>query len=159
MFAALVLAVAVSTASPSGTAAPDQTEAWRPMHAYIGTWKSVGAEKRTRVYASAATNHHLEITESGADHDRAVWGIVSYDATRGGLVLRRFVADGDALDLALDPAASTAEHLVFEGPGADTRTRVTYDRTNWNSFVERVERSSGGEPFALLVETRFERKN
>ena len=159
MFAALVLAVAVSTAPPSGTAAPDQTEAWRPMHAYIGTWKSVGAERRTRVYASAATNHHLEITESGASHDRAVWGIVSYDAARGVLVLRRFVADGDALDLALDPSSSTAEHLVFEGPGADSRTRVTYDRPGWNTFVERVERSSGGAPYALLLETRFERKD
>jgi len=48
---------------------------------------------------------------------------------------------------------------LFEGPGADSRTRVTYDRPGWNTFVERVERSSGGAPYALLLETRFERKD
>ena len=159
MFAALVLAFAASTGSPAVAVAPAPTEAWRPLYAYIGTWKSTGAERRTRVYASAATNHHLEITESGSGHDRAVWGIVSYDGVRGVLVLRRFVADGEALDLALDPSASTAEHLVFEGTGPDSRTRVTYDRPGWNTFVERVERSTGGTPFALLLETRFERKD
>lgn len=155
MIAALVIAFAASTGSLSGAAVPDQTEAWRPMHAFIGTWKSVGGEKRTRVYASASTNHHLEITEAGPGHDRAVWGIVSYDSARRGLVLRRFVADGDALDLALDSASSTPEHLVFEGAG----TRVTYDRAGWKNFVERVERPAGDASPALLVETRFERKD
>jgi hypothetical protein len=156
MFAALVLAFAISTGSPASPPAVDQTEAWRPMHAFIGTWKS---GKVTRTYASAATNHHLEITESAGGHERAVWGIVSYDPALQGLVLRHFSPDGGAADLALDPAASTADRLVFVGDAGAAHTRLTYERAGWNTFVERVEQAAGNDTFALVAETRFERRN
>jgi hypothetical protein len=134
------------------------------MHPFIGTWKGTraGADrpvKVTRVYASAPTNHHLEITETGGGLKRpAVWGMVSLGPQRPALVLRQFAADGSAWDLTLDPAASSTDQLVFSSSSSEaTRTRITYERTGPKSFVERIEHSAGGEPFAVVSETRFVR--
>ena len=164
MRGALVLALAVSLTSLANAGTIDPAEAWRPMHAFIGTWKGTrtgadGQVKFTRDYQSAPTNHHLEITENGGGHSKGVWGIVSFDAQKEVLVLRQFGADGSASDLALDPSASTAERVVFATPESEgTRTRITYERSGANIFVERIERSAGGEPFAVVSETQFVRK-
>jgi hypothetical protein len=166
MRAALVLALAISFASAAGAATLDATEAFRPMHPFIGTWKGTrgGAEapvKVTRVYASAPTNHHLEITESGGGRSPAgVWGMLSFDPQRQGLVLRHFGADGSASDLVFDPAASTDERLVFTSLESEaTHTRITYERAGWKNFVERIELSTSGGPFAVVSETKFVRKD
>jgi hypothetical protein len=164
MRAALVLALAVSITSWAGAASVDPADVWRPMHPFIGTWKGTrtgtdGAGKVRRVYATAPTNHHLEITETGSGRSRAgVRGMVSFDPQGQALVLREFAADGSAADLALDAATSTAERLVFASAESDAaRMRVTYERAGAKAFVERIERSVGGEPLALVSETRFER--
>lgn len=162
---ALLLVLAVSISSLAGAATVDPVETWRPMYPFIGTWQGTraGAEgqvKVTRVYASASTNHHLEITEKVGGRSRAVvYGMVSLDPQRG-LVLRVFSTDGSASDAALDTAASTATRVVFaslesEGP----RTRITYERTGAKNLVERIERSTGGEPFTVASETRLVRKD
>jgi hypothetical protein len=159
MRAALILAAALAFASGANAAAVDPTEAWRPIHAFIGTWRGVRADgKVTRTYASAPTNHHIEITEK-ANGPQAVWGVVSFDPQKQGLVLRHFGADGTASDVALDPAASTADQLVFASPESETtRTRITYERAGWNNFVERIELSTGGGAYTLVSETKFVRK-
>ncbi len=162
---AWMLALAVLIGPEASAAAVDPTEAWRPMHVFIGTWKGTrsGAEgptKVTRVYAPAATNHHLEITEKGGGSPAAVWGVVSFDAQRQALVLRHFAADGSASDTAFDSAASSDERIVFASPESDAgRTRITYERTGWNAFVERIELAQSGGPYTVVLETRFERKN
>jgi len=161
---ALVLAAAV--VSSAGAATVDPVEAWRPMYPFIGTWKGAragadGSVKVTRSYASSATNHHLEITEAGGGRSHAaVWGIVSLDAERQVLVLRQFAPDGSVSDLTLEPRASTMGPLVFTSLGSGpAKTRITDERTGTKTFVERVERSAGGGPFAVVSETRFERKD
>ena len=166
MRAALVLALAVSITSLAHAAAVDPADAWRPLYPFIGTWSgtragATGPVKVTRGYMAAATNHHLEITENGGGHGRgAVWGIVSFDPQRQVLVLRQFGADGSASEAALDPAASSGERLVFASPESEAaRTRISYERTGANVFVERIEHAAGGEPFALVSETRFTRKD
>lgn len=164
MRAALMLALALSVTSLAGAATVDPVEAWRPMYTFIGTWKGTraGAEgtvKVTRVYASSPTNHHLDITESGGSRSRgAVLGQVSFDSERQVLVLHQLAADGSASDAALDPPASSAGPLVFAGPESDgARVRITYERTGAKTFVERVERSAGGDSFTVVSETRFVR--
>jgi hypothetical protein len=165
MRAALVLVLAALIPSFASAATVDPTEAWRPMYSFIGTWKGTrpaaeGTVKVTRVYASAATNHHLEITEKDGGGAKAVWGLVSFDPEHSVLVLRHFSPDGSATDAALDPAASTADQLVFASPQSDaTRTRITYERSGWNNFVERVELAAGGGAFTVVSETKFERKD
>jgi len=166
MRAALVLALMTSMASFASAADVVPAEAWRPIYPLLGTWQGTraGAEgtvKVTRVYASSPTNHHLEITEkAGGRAAPAVWGMVSFDPERQGLVLRHFAADGSASDVTFDSAASTADQLVFASPESEpTRTRITYQRSGWNNFVERVELSTSGAPFTLVAETRFERKD
>ena len=167
MRAAWVLALAVSITSWASAATVDPADAWRPMYSYLGTWKTTrtgadGPVKMTRVYASAPTNHHLEITEtSGGGRARAaVRGMVSFDPQREVLVLRQFAADGSASDLTFDSAVSTAERVVFLSPESDAaRTRITYERSGPKIFVERIEQAAGGSPFALVSETRFERKD
>ncbi len=166
MRAALVLALAISSSSFAKAADVAPAEAWRPIYPLLGTWQGTrtgadGPVRVTRVYASAPTNHHLEITERGSGRAAAaVWGMVSYDPQRQGLVLRHFGPDGSAADAMFDPAASTADQLVFGSADSEpTRTRITYARTGWNNFVERIELSAGGAPFTVVAETRFERKD
>jgi hypothetical protein len=159
----LVLGLLITSVASAGTI--DPADAWRPMHPFIGTWKGTrsgteGPVKVTRQYASAPTNHHLEITESGGSRSKpGVWGIVSFDSQKDVLVLRQFGADGSASDMTLDPSASTAERVVFTSPESDgARTRITYERTAANVFVERVERSASGQSFTVVSETQFVRK-
>ena len=162
----LGLVLAASILSFAGATMADPADAWRPMYPFIGAWKGTragaeGAVKVTRTYASAATNHHLEITEkNGGGSPAAVWGMVSFDAQKQALVLRHFAADGTASDVAFDAAASSPEQLVFANPDAPgARTRITYERSGPKAFVERVEQSTGGGAFALVSETRFVRKD
>jgi hypothetical protein len=167
MRAARLLAVAISLGALSAVAGAqgvDPADAWKPMYSFIGTWKGTragadGNAKVTRVYASAATNHHLEITESGGGRSKAaVLGMVSFDAQRQTLVLRQFATDGTAVDLVLDPALSTAGQVVFaSGDAEPVRVRITYARAGARTFVERVERSAGSGPFAVVSETHFVR--
>ena len=164
MRAALVLALAVSITSLASAATIDPTEAWRPMYSFIGTWKGTragtdGPLKVTRVYASAPTNHYLEITEKGGGRSRAeVRGMVSFDPQRQLLVLRQFAADGSASDLTFDPTTSATAPVVFASSESEaTRMRITYERAGAKVFVERIERSAGGEPFGVVSETRFVR--
>src|SRR5689334_16455328 len=78
----LVWAVAVSLLATGVAQAEtvDPTAAWRPMYPFLGAWKGTRSEEArevrvTRVYASAASNHHLEITETGSGRAPAgVWG-------------------------------------------------------------------------------------
>jgi hypothetical protein len=101
----------------------------------------------------------LEITESGGGRSKAaVLGMVSFDPQRQALVLRQFAADGTAADLVLDSALSTAGQVVFASADAEpARVRITYARAGAKTFVERIERSAGGEPFAVVSETHFVR--
>lgn len=137
-------------AAPVRAEGVDPTEAWRPMLSFIGSWNGTrqGA-KFVRTYQSAATNHHLEVTEKGGGHDSSVWGIVSFDQARGGLILRQFGDDGSTSEVALDFAGSTPDQLVFAGKDV----RITYVRSGWNAFVERIEHGS-----TLVSETKFVRR-
>jgi hypothetical protein len=161
--AALLLVLAALLPSASGAATVDATQVWRPMYSFIGSWKGTrpaaeGTVKVTRVYASAETNHHLQITEKAGGGAAAVWGTVNFDAELGALVLRHLAPDGSTTNAAYDAAASTEDKLVFESPAADpTRTRITYERSGWNNFVERVELASGGGAYTVASETKFER--
>lgn len=164
MRAAMVLFLALSLAPRAGAASGDPAEAWRPMHPYIGTWKGTragadGQVKVTRTFASSPANHHLEVTEAGGGTRRGtVRAIVSLDPRRQLLVLRHFAADGSATELEHDPAASAADRLVFaSAPTEAARLRITYERAGPRLFVERIERSEGGESFAVVSETRFAR--
>lgn len=166
MRAALMLALAVSITPLANASAVDPADAWRPLYPFIGTWSgtragATGSVKVTRGYMASATNHHLEITENSGGRGRgAVWGIVSFDPRRQALVLRQFGADGSSSEAALDGSVSTAERLVFASPESEAaRTRISYERTGPKIFVERIERSAGGEPFAVVSETRFVRKD
>ena len=135
-------------AAPVKAADVDPTEAWRPMLSFIGSWNGTrqGA-KFVRTYQSAAANHHLEVTEKTGGHDPSVWGVVSYD--QGGLVLRQFEADGSTAEARLDFAGSSADQLVFAG----NDVRITYVRSGWNAFTERIEHGA-----TLVSETKFVRK-
>ena len=128
----------------------DPTEAWRPMLSFIGSWNGTreGA-KFVRTYQSAATNHHLEVTEKSGGHDPSVWGVVSFDPAKNGLILRQFGADGSIAEVQLDFAGSSSDQLVFAGKDV----KITYVRSGWNAFTERIEH--GG---ALVSETKFVRK-
>ena len=145
-----LLLLALLSPAPSKAADVDPTEAWRPMLSFIGSWNaSRGGAKFTRTYQSAATNHHLEVTEKAGGRDPSVWGIVSFDTAKGGLVLRQFGADGSIAEVQLDFAGSTPDQLVFEGKD----TKITYVRSGWNAFTERIEHGS-----TLVSETKFVRK-
>jgi len=167
MRAAWGLMLAVSIVSSAGAASVDPAEVWRPLHAFIGTWKGTraggnGAIRVTRIYASAPTNHHLEITEKDAGRSpAAVRGMISFDPERQRLVLRSFAADGSTSDLALDAESSTDARVVFVTGESDPRLRITYERLGERPgskvFVERVERATGGQPFVGVSETRFVR--
>ena len=136
-------------AAPVKAADVDPTEAWRPMLSFIGSWNATrSGAKFVRTYQSAATNHHLEVTEK-TGHDSSVWGVVSFDQARGGLILRQFEADGSTAEVALDFAGSTPDQLVFAGKDV----RITYVRSGWNAFVERIEHGP-----TVVSETRFVRK-
>jgi hypothetical protein len=161
---ALVLALGISIGSMAHAANISTADAWRPMHPFIGTWRGSragadGSLKVTRTYASSPTNHHLEIREKlSGQSGSGLWGVVSFDQERRVLVVRRFIADGSTFDVNLDPSAPAAGALAFESPESEpARTRITYVTDGTKSFVERVERSSGGEPFSLVSETRFVR--
>jgi len=160
---ALLLAVVASLASGASADTVAPADTWRPMYSFLGTWKGTrtgtdGPVKVTRVYASATTNHHLEITESGASRASAVWGIVVFDPQRQGLVLRHFAANGSAADLAYDAQASTADKLVFASAATDSApARITYERAGWNAFVERIELAGAGGAMTVVAETRFVR--
>ena len=137
-------------AAPSRAADVDPTEAWRPMLSFIGSWNGTrSGTKFVRTYQSAATNHHLEVTEKAGGHDPSVWGVVSFDQARGGLVLRQFGADGSIAEVQLDFAGSTPDQLVFQGKD----TKITYVRSGWNAFVERIEHDG-----SVISETKFVRK-
>lgn len=162
----VALLVAVPMTAGVGASTVDPAEAWRPMHAFMGTWKgtrqgSDGPVKVTRIYASAPANRHLEITETDGGRSRtAVWGMVSFDSERQVLVLRQFAADGRASDLELDPSASIGEQIVFASPESEApRVRITYERTDAKTLVERIERSGAGQPLAVVSETRFVRSH
>lgn len=163
--AALLLVLVALIPAWAGAATVDPTEVWRPMHSFIGSWKGTrpaadGTVKLTRVYESAETNHHLQITEKAGGGPAAVWGTVNFDEGLGVLVVRHQAPDGSTTNAAYDAAASTPDKLVFESPAADpTRTRITYERSGWNNFVERVELATGGGAYTLVSETRFERKD
>jgi hypothetical protein len=165
MRAAWILALVLSLPSGVGAANIDAAEAWRPMRPFMGTWRGTrnGDDKPvkvTRQFASAATNRHLEITEKGSGRPGNVWGIVSFDRERQLLVLRQFGADGSTSDASFDPTAAGAGPVVFASAESEpTRTRITYQVVDAKSFVERIERAAGGEPYALVAETRFVRKD
>lgn len=161
-----VWAVALALAVGPGARAEsiDPAEAWRPMNAFIGNWKGTraateGTVKVKRVCAGASTNRHLEITDAVGGHAKGVVrGIVSFDPEKQRLVLHDFGTDGSAADPVLDEVESVDGKLVFASPESDpTRIRITFERTGTNSFTERVERSSGAAPFAVVTETRFVR--
>lgn len=170
MRAAWMLALALSlpsaataaTIEPSATATAtiDAAEAWRPMRPFMGSWKGTrtGSDKSVKVsrdYFPATTNHHLEIKERGA-----VWGVVSFDPQKQVLVMRQFDADGTTSDVVLNPAAASSGPIVFASPESEAkRTRITYEIVSPKAFVERIERAAGNEAFAVVAETRFERKN
>ena len=163
MGVARVLALAVAMASVAGAATLSSGEAWRPMHALIGTWKGTGAGavgpvKVTRVFASASTNQHLEITEKANGQKATVWGVVSFDPERQVLVLRRFAADGSAVELVCDPASASTGPLVFASPESEaSRTRIVYERAGAKALIERIEHSAAGGPFTIVSESRFVR--
>jgi hypothetical protein len=165
MRVAWVMALAVAISSLADGATMDAADAWRPMSPFIGTWKGTraganGPVKVTRVYASAPTNQYLEITEKVDGRPKAVWGVVSFDREHQVLVLRQFAADGSAFDVVFDPSSASTEPLVFASNGSEaSRTRIVYERGGTKGFVERIERSAGGEPIAVVSETRFERKD
>jgi len=166
MGVAWALAVAVAIGGVADAAGVTPAEAWRPVHALIGTWKGTragdaGPLKVTRVFASAQTNQHLEITEKANGRaGPAVWGVVSFDPQRQVLVLRQFAADGSTLDLVFDPSSTSTGPLVFASPESEgSRTRIVYEREGTKTLIERVERSAAGEPFALVSETRFVRSD
>jgi hypothetical protein len=159
-------AIAVPSLSPTSVTV-NSTEAWQPLHAFIGSWSGVQSAtapdakpaKLARKFATGVNSKHLEVTDRAQDKDWQLAGVISFDAESGRLVLRRFAADGKVNDLALDSDASGATKLVFAGvednPG---RTRVIYDRSGWNEFVERVEYAPQGQAFSLVSETKFKRK-
>jgi hypothetical protein len=163
--AAVLFALAALIASPARAETAPPAEVWKPMHWFIGTWKGTRAgtgdeAKVTRTYASATTNHHLEITEAANGRSRAVWGVVSFDAGLQSLVLRQFGADGSSLDAALQASSSEPSQVVFASSASERgRTRITYERSGANAFVERVELAAGGESYSLVSETRFVRKD
>ena len=164
MRAACVLAVAVSIASGAGAAPIAPAEVWQPVHWIIGSWKgttggAAGPVKVKRTFASAPTNRHLEITETGGGLKRAaVWGIVSFDHERQVLALRRFAADGSVSDLTFDLAASAAGRLVFISPESEaTRARITYERTASRTLIERIEQAAGTAPWEVVSQTTFAR--
>ena len=164
--AAVVWLLAVTIPSLARASDVDPAEVWRPMFHYLGTWKGTrpgadGPIKLTRVYTSASSNHYLEITETGRDRSRSeVRGMMSFDRPRQTLILRLYALDGSASDLVLDPSSTTAGQLVFASlDTSSSRTRIVYQRTGPKNFVERIEQSSGGEPYALVTETTFVRKD
>jgi hypothetical protein len=162
----------ISPTSSGTVSAANSTEAWAPLRAFIGSWSGVQsaapgaadapnskAAKLTRKFETGLNSKHLEVADRSNGSDWALAGVISFDAGHGALVLRKFAADGKVNDLALDAAASNTTHLVFAGAGEQPgRTRVTYDRSGWNDFVERVEYAPEGKEFSLVSETKFKRK-
>ena len=168
--AAPTAASLVSPTTSGSSLAVNSTEAWAPLRAFIGSWSGVqsaapGAEdtktaKLTRKFETGLNSKHLEVSDRGNGSNWALAGVISFDADRGALVFRKFAADGKVSDLAYQPDASNETRVVFAGvsdnPG---QTRVTYERSGWNAFVERVEHApKGGQEFSLVSETKFKRK-
>lgn len=159
------ITLAVLVVATTAFGAPPSHVAWRPVHAFIGSWTGSrsapdGPLKVVRTYASGTDNRHVRVREKiagrpdGGRHDE-----IRFDAERGVLVLRHIVEDGKFVDLALAPVESNATRLVFAGvtdnPG---RVRVTVESAGWNAFVERVEHAAPGAEFVVIAETRFRRK-
>lgn len=170
---ALVLTVGASVAGADTSASPEPSAsasaAWAPVQALIGSWTGVkatpeqtakdGASKFTRKYETASNSKNVQVNDRNGNSSWQVAGIISLDAERGNLVLSHLGTDGRMSDLVLEPGQSSETRLVFTGvhdnPG---QLRVTYERLNWNEFVERVEYAPQGQGFSLVSETRFKRK-
>jgi hypothetical protein len=160
VFLALVLAVPAH-----GEPAPS-AEVWKPVRAFIGSWTGArsgpdGSGKVTRQVESATDNRQLVVLERPQGRAEAYsWGAIAYDAAQGALVIRPHgdAAGIGASELVLEAVDPEATRLVFASPAGSPRpTRLTYERVGWNEFVERLEESPSGGPFALVWETRFKR--
>jgi hypothetical protein len=165
----------LSTGANLSPAAATSTEAWAPVRALIGKWSgvksapavpagaaSLASAKPTKVsrkFETGIASKHLELSEKNGDAPWGVAGVISFDADRGGLVLRHFGTDGKTTDLAYDAAESGETKLVFAGiadnPG---RTRVTYERASWNELTERIEYAPQGGSYVVVSETKLKRK-
>ena len=163
------LSVAAAPGAHAQASEPAATAVWNPIHPFFGSWTGVTTAydpesaterpKITRKYETAETGKHVQVNDRIGKSNWQVAGVISVDAAQGSLVLSHLGTDGRLADLAFKPEQSSDARLVFIGvhdnPG---QTRVTYDRLNWNEFVERVEYAPQGQEFSLIRETRFKRK-
>jgi len=165
MIAALALAIAAAPAA-AGEAAP-AAETWQPVRVFIGSWSGArtagGSEgKVVRQVESSTDNRQLVVLERARGSDAASWGAIAFDPARQALVLRPYGEAGIAAsELVLEAAdPPNGSRLVFvTPPGSPHPTRLTYELTGWNEFVERLEEGKDGGSFALVSETRFKRGN
>jgi hypothetical protein len=169
---ALVIVASVSTDAQSDTssqsaASAASTGVWNPVHVFIGSWTGVKSvpgtsqDKLAKVARKYETgDKSVQVTDRTGDTDWETAGAIRLDPEKGRLVLAIEGAGGKKSNLALEADQSTETRLVFLGVESNPgQTRVTYERLNWNEFIERVEYAPQGKEFALVSETRFKRKN
>jgi len=163
MRSTILLSAVLTLAAISPTHAATSAEAWSPFRPFLGTWSGtrVDADRGPRIvreYGSTANNQNIEVRER-VEGKSVVWGVLSFDTERAGIVLRPLSIDGIASALVLEPKESTESRLVFTNLESDPiRTRISYDRTGWDEFTERIERATSGQELTLVSETRFKRK-
>ena len=169
----LAMVTAAGAQEPSASAAAG--DPWAPVRFLAGAWEGEangqpGAGQSVRQYQFILNGKYLEVRNKtaypaqprnpkGEVHED--WGMISYDRSRGKLVLRQFHIEGFVNQYAADPAAERPLQFLSESienipPGF--RARETYILKPPGEFIERFELAEPGKDYELYSETRFHRK-
>ena len=162
-----LVVLALVFAAPALAESGPPAEVWRPVRAFIGSWTGArsGADfagKVTRQVESSRDNRQLVVLErpQKGRGEAFSWGAIAFDPARQTLVIRPH-GDGAGIgvsELVLETGDPDGARLVFASPAGSPRpTRLTYERVDWDEFVERLEESPTDGSFALVSETRFKR--
>jgi len=163
----------------AGTAqAESPPDRWQPVRFMLGSWQGEATgepgkgtvertyelvlggkfveEHNTSTYAATAPDRKPEI-----HHHR---GFISFDKARSTLMLRHFHEEGFVNLYALNAAASTTTHLVFESVSFENfsnqwKARETYDVVSADEFIETFELAEPGKEFAVYSHNHFRRKS
>jgi hypothetical protein len=167
--ALLVLPVICAAAEPV-------QDRWQPVRFLLGAWQGEaqgdpGKGKVERTYSPVLGDQFIEEHNTSSyeprdgkppeiHHHR---GFLSYDKSRKTIMLRHFHEEGFVNLYALNLAASTPTHLVFESVGFENfsnewKAREIYDLVSNDEFVETFELAAPGKDFQLYSRNHLHRR-
>jgi hypothetical protein len=166
----------LSSSVVPGIAQQNKPDPWQPVRLLEGTWEGTstgenGTGTARRTYAFVLKNRYLheknvstyppqEKNKAGEVHEH--WSFISYDRSRGTLVLRQFHPEGFVNQYIVNKAESTLKKLVFDSERFENydnngRARETYEIISADEFVETFELGDPGKPLQVYSRNHFKR--